>query len=58
MTRPAGDPILIPCEGSGTTSPHHLCPMCGDPTVVGEGGAVAEHQRDDIIARIGRGDFG
>ncbi|HEV2928880.1 MAG TPA: hypothetical protein VGW74_09315 [Propionibacteriaceae bacterium] len=56
--KPKGGPILIRCEASGYPSPHYLCPTCGNPSVVGEDGTVAEHQRDDIIARIHRGDFG
>jgi len=63
-------PILIPCEGSG--GPGHLiigyvpaarrevrcCQMCGSSFAVIPGSGVPEHDRDDIISRIKRGDFG
>lgn len=50
------EPIIIPCEGSGAVSPHHLCPMCGQPYPQGE--PIPDHTRQDILAMLGRGDFG
>ena len=52
------EPILIPCEGGEQRTPHHLCAMCGNPEPVQDDGWVVAHQRDDIIARVKRGDFG
>ena len=66
-----GEPILIPCEGSAcppartTFDPRTLasggyvglCSMCGTFQSVLDGGCLARHQRDDVIARIYRGDF-
>jgi hypothetical protein len=60
-----GDPILIRCEGSGcppTTGVGNgieaigMCAMCGrwHPLI---DYAMPEHARDDIIARLKRGDF-
>lgn len=58
------DPILITCEGNGSPVHRHgpaafsgICPMCGQVVACyGEGVAFA-HQRDDVLARIERGDF-
>jgi hypothetical protein len=56
--------ILIPCEGSGqpghniTGFAHTLCAMCGSEQLTDEGGMVAFHWRDDVLARLKRGDFG
>lgn len=56
-------PILIRCEGSGYRlatggrTGLSICSMCGTPMVTDDG-LAPEHQRDDIIARIKRGDFG
>lgn len=57
------EPILVDCVGSGARG-HWLgnsvmCPMCGGqfrPTdnVM----TVPDHQRDDVLAMIDRGDFG
>ena len=63
-----GAPILIPCEGSGCgyhfydeASITGMCQMCGArvPVAVNpEGESVTcDHQRDDILARLDRGDF-
>ena len=62
MTAPTGDPILIRCEGSGCPpctdeGGHGMCAMCGRWHVL-VGVAMPEHERDDIIARLNRGDFG
>jgi hypothetical protein len=66
-TKPTGDPILIRCEGSGCppcrTSPgngteaYGICAMCGHWYALNSY-VVGEHTRDDLIARIKRGDFG
>lgn len=62
MTAPKGEPIMIPCEGSGFEPARGfgltLCAMCGEPPVLDAAGMVVAHERDDIIARIERGDFG
>lgn len=59
------EPILIHCEGSGVRghevicpSSHAMCVMCGRIKPMDEHGKVVEHDRDDILARINRGDFG
>ena len=68
------DPILVPCEGGGcppirmTIDPATfstnagiivgLCSMCGTWHPIGDGNVIDEHQRDDVLARIHRGDFG
>lgn len=62
MSAPKGDPIPIPCEGSGCPGnlpgdDTALCTMCGALHPL-DGGVVVAHQRDDIIARINRGDYG
>lgn len=60
-----GEPILIRCEGSGCppaamhdglTFGSGMCAMCGHAVTV-VAGAVLDHQRDDIIARLKRGDY-
>mgnify|MGYP003622941108 CR=1 FL=1 len=62
----SGTPILIPCEGA--SAPGHemlngfvMCPMCGRVLVgrhaEGYGLVVGPHERDDVLARIDRGDF-
>ncbi len=61
MTTPKGDPIPIRCAGSGCPGNlpgdgEALCTMCGALLPL-DGEVVAEHERDDIIARIHRGDF-
>lgn len=62
---PKGEPILIPCEGSmqkghlvfAQSEELAMCAMCGKvlPTT---STLVPEHTRDDILARLQRGDFG
>jgi len=56
------EPILIRCEGSGCPPCRgtDLCSMCGQCcSLVGEDEAVTiDHYRDDILARLDRGDFG
>jgi hypothetical protein len=58
-------PILIRCEGSGGDGIdgtmigeplRRMCQMCGLP--FRGNGRIPEHDRDDILARIDRGDFG
>lgn len=52
--------IWIPCEGSGAESRGRpTCPMCGHivPVAPLVGEPFVDHLRDDIIARIARGDF-
>jgi hypothetical protein len=60
-----GEPILIRCEGSGCPPAAMLiglsfgtgiCAMCGEQWSV-VAGTILDHQRDDIIARLNRGDF-
>lgn len=62
--KPKGDPILIACEGAGAVGHDvgnlpgtRMCPMCGHDMWTLDGGVMPEHQRDDVIARIARGDF-
>ena len=60
---PKGEPIMIRCEGSGSLAniPKGglgYCQMCGRVSALLPGDTMPEHQRDDIIARINRGDFG
>jgi len=56
------EPILITCEGVGV--PGHemgaytICVMCGAAFDLIPNGRVPHHERDDILARINRGDFG
>lgn len=65
----SGGPIPVRCEGSGASGHEHhprlvthgtvasewMCPMCGGMFLVSP---IPEHDRDDILARIDRGDFG
>jgi len=56
-------PIWMPCEGSGCTVHGSdgiggMCQMCGQIVDVVDEWQAEPHQRDDIIARIKRGDFG
>lgn len=64
-----GEPIMIPCEGSGCPpagqyfDPYMalvggLCSMCGQLVSLNGRGFVQEHKRDDIEARLERGDYG
>lgn len=56
------EPIFIHCEGSRSVAVEGICPMCGYH--VGAvvlwitDGLVPDHEREDIIAMIDRGDFG
>jgi len=59
------EPILIRCEGSGCppatgtgngTIAVGMCPMCGHWLSL-DSYVVPEHTRDDILARLARGDF-
>jgi len=56
-----GDPILIPCEGSGQRGHRRgallLCATCGQVIGVWTPDVMPQHDRDDVIARITRGDF-
>lgn len=69
MKQARGEPILISCEGSGCPGnpgnpgnpgdgEQAMCMVCGWWVLTGPDGNVAGHERDDIIARIKRGDFG
>ena len=58
--------IWIPCEGGGypaagrqpnTFFTYGTCAMCGQWIPTTSDGRVIRHNRDDIIARIERGDF-
>lgn len=58
----SAEPILIPCEGSGQrchvfAAGLAICSMCGGAVPFGEGGLAVPHQRDDVLARLDRGDF-
>lgn len=65
-----GEPIMIPCEGSGwppnllfvneatNQAIGGLCAMCGKAaTFRDHEGNLSDHERDDTIARLERGDF-
>ena len=57
-----GEPILIACEGGHQQPAQHLghygmCAMCGRIYPIDSAGYVVRHDRDDIIARVERGDF-
>lgn len=69
LLRPKNEPILITCVGSGAVG-HQvagmtrfaMCPMCGHVIKVVHVAAdrslvIARHDRDDILARLERGDF-
>lgn len=58
----SGGPILVECEGGGypPTGKTHgiaICSMCGDAVGLDALGNVIRHMRDDLLARIERGDF-
>ena len=65
-TAPKGEPILVDCEGAGVLGNftigsewvHKTCPMCGAWYYIQRDAVIPLHSRDDIIARINRGDFG
>lgn len=56
------DAIMIPCEGSRCYTAgggkSNICAMCGQPVEVDGVGLVPDHERQDIIAMVKRGDFG
>lgn len=65
---PKGAPIWVPCESSGAEAneerfilgmiqPVGSCRMCGAEVAL-TNGKVPDHDRDDILARLKRGDFG
>jgi len=63
MNDAKGQPIWIDCEGSlGPTNlpgpAQGMCKMCGQWVELNDCGEAFLHQRDDIVARINRGDFG
>jgi hypothetical protein len=66
MAEPKGEPIWIRCEGSGgnanlSNGAVGNCQMCNRRMIldgVGVEGKIPEHERDDILARLNRGDFG
>lgn len=57
------EPIMIRCEGSLTPTAFKqvgvtMCRMCGHIVeAFGEDACAVEHQRQDLIAMIARGDF-
>lgn len=62
----AAEPIRVECEGSGcpahplTLTQLAICSMCG-AVVATTGGAeprAVQHERDDVLAMLDRGDFG
>lgn len=60
-----GDPILVDCEGSACPVHHTppflgsgICSMCGQIVACYIDGTALDHQRDDVLARLDRGDFG
>lgn len=61
---PKGEPIWMPCEGSNAKGHESesgavaMCRMCGEWIPCTWDGVVEAHRRDDIIARVKRGDFG
>lgn len=58
-----GEPILIPCEGgehpghADITGHLAMCVLCGEVLPTTDDGLVPAHTRDDILARLQRGDF-
>ena len=66
MSGPKGEPILVRCEGAGCqpctgvgngSEAIGMCAMCGQWYPLNNY-VMPEHARDDILARIARGDFG
>lgn len=53
---------MIPCEGSRCYTAgggkSNICAMCGQPVEIDGVGLVPDHERQDIIAMVKRGDFG
>jgi hypothetical protein len=57
------DPIVMDCPGSGcpgnlSNGWSGLCQYCNDRLALTDTGLIPAHQTADIIAMIGRGDFG
>lgn len=59
-----GEPIWMDCEGIGQHV-HTLgwvrsgiCAMCGQVVACDSYNRALHHQRDDVLARVARGDFG
>ena len=61
------EPIRIPCEGSGCPpatragglSHEGMCAMCGRwYPLLNVRPVLSDHERDDILAMLERGDFG
>lgn len=57
-------PIRVRCEGSGTppvakelTVNRGLCAACGEVVDLDSLGRCVDHQRDDLVAMLARGDF-
>lgn len=57
--------LRVRCEGSGSvpvakelTSNQGLCGSCGEVVTLDQLGRCVEHQRDDLLAMLERGDFG
>lgn len=62
-------PMPVPCAGVGHRpcfmlpdearegGPWGLCLHCGEPQLLDSIGDVGAHERDDLIARLQRGDF-
>jgi hypothetical protein len=58
-------PILVRCEGSGCPPcarelerNQGLCSCCGEVVACDQLGRCEEHQRQDLLAMLERGDFG
>lgn len=57
------DPIRVLCEGRGFrgNNPGRIgasCAMCGQWMPLTAEGVMPDHERDDVLAMIDRGDFG
>lgn len=55
-------PIRVPCEGSGCPVHHPylnggMCAMCGVTVTCSDEGIAFDHERNDILAMLDRGDF-
>jgi hypothetical protein len=60
---PDEGPMMRKCEGSRNlaerlNSGTGACRVCGQRFTVDRNWCVPKHDRDDMLARIGRGDFG
>ena len=58
-------PLRVRCEGSGVppvakelTTNQGLCGACGEVVPIDQLGRCADHDRDDLLAMLQRGDFG